>query len=330
MGAHQHARMRPEAAPCGQRLLLEYVQHRMRRAAPVERSQQRPLVHQPAARDIHQHGAGLHRVEEIRIDHAARLVRQRRGQHDDIGFRQCAGKARRLDHGIGRLVSRGATAHAGHMRVEASRAPGHRTADMAHADHQPAGISDLPELDPLPQPAALLLPPLLTAMERFHDARHYIVRDRRRGGVAVADDGAPARQQREDRRVVACGAGLQPAQRPRMAQHAEEGAHRAVRVEAAGGIGGFRRDGMAVNGPSVRAANGLSVVHDGDIEARKRPQIGGKPVTVGPVEEESHGGRPRFAGCCASTTPRGRPRQRSARQGSIRPGTRQRTAGLRP
>ena len=301
--------MRPEAAPCGQRFLLEYVQHRMRRAAPVERGEQRAFVHQPAARDIHQHRARLHRVEEIRIDHAARLVRQRRRQHDDIGLRQCGSERRGPDHSVRRLVSNGTAAHARHMRVEPFCAPCHRPSDMAHADHQPARVRDLPELDPLPQPAALLLPPFLTAMERFHDARHYIVRDRRRSGVAVADDGAPARQQREDRCVVACGAGLQPAQSPRMAQHAEEGAHRAVRVEAAGGIGGFRRDGMAVDGSSVRAANGLFVVHDGDIEARKRPQIVGKPVTVGPVEEESHRGRPRFAGCCASTTPRGRPRQ---------------------
>ena len=195
------------------------------------------------------------------------------------------------------------------MGIEPSRAPRHLAADMAHADHQPARVRQFPEFEPAPLPASLLRTAAGERVERLDRAGQHIVGDRGPGGVAVADRGAALRQRREDRRVIARAAGLQPAQGAGMAQHAEEGAHRPAHIETGGGIGGRRIHGAPVDCGAVRAVRRPVVVDDGDIEAGKGLEAAGKALIVGPIEKQAHRGRPWIAAGCASTTPQGRPRQ---------------------
>ena len=75
----------PEQRVLGGRLLGEYVEGRAGDMAGIERSAQRHLVDQPAARAIDDAHALLHRGERLGVDDVLGLLGQRRVQGDEIG-----------------------------------------------------------------------------------------------------------------------------------------------------------------------------------------------------------------------------------------------------
>ena len=83
-----HVRQGEQGVRRVHRLVGEDVEPRRGEAAAAQRLGQRRLVHQAAARRVHQHRAGLHAREGGGVDHALGLRRQRQVQRDDVGLRQ--------------------------------------------------------------------------------------------------------------------------------------------------------------------------------------------------------------------------------------------------
>ena len=70
----------------GQRLRGEYIESRAAEPAGAQRVRQRRLVDHRAARGVHEDGRGLHPVEGLPTDEAARLRRQREVDRQEIRF----------------------------------------------------------------------------------------------------------------------------------------------------------------------------------------------------------------------------------------------------
>ena len=100
----------------------------------VEGREQRLLVDEPATGRVDEHGAGLHRREGGRAEHAARILGQGDVDGDDIG-----GREERVER-VG-AVDAGGDGRRGKVRIEhrdphpeAARDPCHVPGDPAEAD----------------------------------------------------------------------------------------------------------------------------------------------------------------------------------------------------
>ena len=120
-----------------QRLVAEGVEHGAADAPLAQRAEQRPFVDEPAAGDVDEPGAGLHRRERRVVDHALGLGRERRGEDDEVrlgeqlaaappGRRRAPAAARRevvAVVGAGVVVGRSPRPDGGASRRPGSRRP---------------------------------------------------------------------------------------------------------------------------------------------------------------------------------------------------------------
>ena len=161
MRQHGHLGMQPESVIGGQGLDLEHVEHCMADLATGQRRQQVGVDQVGAARQVHQAGTTRQRCEQVSVDQAAGVSRQRQQVDQDAGLPQRVGQRRRaVQHpnacqrfnarGIGRAAPPGAD------RIALLRQPArHRTSHLTKTQHQhrrlvgAALAMDLPARSPL-------------------------------------------------------------------------------------------------------------------------------------------------------------------------------------
>ena len=137
------------------RLRHEYIQHGPAKCAGIQRITQRVLIQQRAAADIDHAGTGRQQADAAAIEQAAGLCGQRRGQHDEIGVRQCSVQPRRVDHANAGRMRRGDGPHAGYHDTRRRRARRDGRAQHAQSHHQQPPPGQHAAMDgpgPLPRP----------------------------------------------------------------------------------------------------------------------------------------------------------------------------------
>ena len=194
--------MRPESVAFGQRLLVEDVEDRGGEPARIERREHRRILDQAAAGYIDQYRPSLMRGEELACRHAARVLVEGAGQHDDIGGGQELLQIRGRADLIGeRRGLRRATNHTG-GGAEGLHPSGDLLADRAEADDQPGGLRQLSRKGVICH--CFLACRLRCSSIGWNTAQHlaqHVLGDRHALGAAVADARAFARQRLIERVV---------------------------------------------------------------------------------------------------------------------------------
>ena len=254
--------------------------------APVERFEQRGLVHQSAAAEGDQHRAGLHRRQERAVHHAGGVRRQRQAQDHHVSRpKQPRNLARRGD-GVGRRVRTRRAPNPGDASVEGARLAGHRLADRAEADDQPVRVGHLAERQPRPAALGLRRAPLRPALEVVEDAGQHIFRNTDRLAVVGGQPRALADDLAEHRMVEPRRPALHPGQARRFQEDADIGLDRRIAIEVGGDPADVRR---GVLHRDARAAEAYGPVpgHHQDLEPGMSGDALGDAAIGGFVDQDT-------------------------------------------
>ena len=202
-------------------LRREHVEDGPAKTARIETVDQRGVVHERAAGDVHEHGVLLHAAEEAGVGEAAGPVVEGAGQHDHVGAGQEIGQVLHAPHLVGEPVGVGPAAHDHDAGVEGARPRRDGLADRAEADDQPDAAGQLAETGLEPLAPGLGRQLFLERLIGVQDLGQDVFRDGHGLGAAVAEADARLHDLPVAPAVETGGHRLHPFHRPRPQRHVE-------------------------------------------------------------------------------------------------------------
>ncbi len=121
-------------------LRIEHVERRARQALLGERGKERGAIHEAPARDVDQHGGGLHAGELVRAEQRLALADGRRVERDHVGIGEQLVEGHERHAHLARLLGRKERVVAEQARLEGPRPRRHARAHLAEA-HDPDGLA---------------------------------------------------------------------------------------------------------------------------------------------------------------------------------------------